>query len=65
MNETIQPQLELIEGGRDVLDRLVLKLVIKGGHKDIGTTIEALKPRGKLTLVEPRDPPLPVQRTRG
>lgn len=57
MNDPTRPRLTLIQGGRDALERQLLHLCIHGPSEAFRTAIDALKPRGRLTLVKPTDAP--------
>jgi len=65
MNDPARPRLTLIQGGRDALERELLHLCIHGPSETFRSAMDALKRRGRLTLVQPAHaatPPAPTTR---
>lgn len=56
MNEPTRQKLKLIDGDREAQERRALHLIVHGSHEEIMASIEALKPRGKLSLAESAAP---------
>jgi len=55
MPDRTRPPLKLIQGGREAIERQLLHLCIYGSPEELGATIDALKPRGRLRLVKLSD----------
>jgi len=55
MNDPTRRPFKLIQGGREALDRQLLNLCLFGPAEAFRAAIDAIKPRGRLTLVKPPD----------
>jgi len=52
-NSSVQsPQLQLVDGGRDALEREAVRIAAGGTNAEIKAMVDRLKPQGRLSLAE-------------